>query len=82
VVSAAHNHATLPALRALGNAPKSRGMRKPTKPKMWIAYRLAKVGKRLSAVYGATEKEALAKAYKEFDAKTQAERKRIILRSE
>jgi hypothetical protein len=72
----------LPALRPLGNATRFSGMRKRTKPKMWIAYRLAKVGKRLGTVYGATEKEALAEAYKQFDIKTEAERKRIILRGE
>jgi hypothetical protein len=31
-------------------------------------------------VYDATEKEVLANAYKEFDAKTEAERKRICER--
>jgi hypothetical protein len=44
------------------------------------AYRLARVGKRLGTVYGETEKEALANAQKEF-AKTEAEQKRIYLRS-
>ena len=49
--------------------------------KAWAVYRLAKVGKRLGTVYGDTEKEALQNAYKEF-AKTEAERKRIYLRSQ
>jgi hypothetical protein len=52
------------------------------KPKTWMAYKLAKVGKRLGIVYGSTEKEALEEAYRVFDAKTEAEKKRIILRSE
>jgi hypothetical protein len=49
-VGAPHNHATLPALRAPGNATKSSGMRERTKPKMWVAYKLAKVGKRWARV--------------------------------
>jgi hypothetical protein len=40
----------------------------------------AKTGKILGTVYGETEKEALANAQKEF-AKTDAEKKRIYLRS-
>jgi hypothetical protein len=50
-------------------------------PKAWVAYKFAKIGKRLGTVYGETEKEALANAQKEF-AKTEAERKRIYLRSQ
>ena len=42
-----------------------------------MAYKIAKIGKRLSTVYGETEKEAFQEAYKEFGAKTEAERKRI-----
>jgi hypothetical protein len=42
---------------------------------------LAKVGTRLGTVCGETEKEALAKAQKEF-AKTEVERKRIYLRAQ
>jgi hypothetical protein len=42
--------------------------RKP--PKAWVAYKFAKIGKRLGTVYGETEKEALANAQKEF-AKTE-----------
>jgi hypothetical protein len=45
-------------------------------PKAWVAYKIAKVGKRLGTVYGETEKEALANAQKEF-ARTEAEKKRI-----
>ena len=56
-------------------------MRKRKTPKAWIACKLAKVGKRLGTVYGKNGKEALAaNAQKEF-AKTEAERKRINLRS-
>ena len=50
-------------------------------PKTWVAYRLAKVGKRLGVVHGETEKEALANAQKEF-AKTELERKCIYLRAQ
>ena len=50
-------------------------------PKAWVAYRLARVGKRLGTVYGETEKEALANAQTEF-AKTEAEKKHIYLRSQ
>jgi hypothetical protein len=46
-----------------------------------VAYKIAKVGKRLGTVYGETEKEAFANAQKEF-AKTDAERKRIYLREQ
>ena len=53
--------------------------RKP--PRAWVAYKIAKIGKRLGTVYGETEKEALANAQKEF-AKTEAERKRIYLREQ
>jgi hypothetical protein len=53
--------------------------RKPTKA--WVAYKFAKIGKRLGTVYGETEKEALANAQKEF-AKTEAEKKRIYLRAQ
>jgi hypothetical protein len=56
-------------------------MRKRKPPKAWTAYRLARVGKRLGTVYGETEKEALANAQKEL-VKTEAERKRIYLRSQ
>ena len=47
----------------------------------WVAYRLAKIGKRLGVVYGETEKKALANAQKEF-AKTESEKKRIYLRAQ
>jgi hypothetical protein len=47
-----------------------------TSSKAWVAYKIAKVGKRLGTVHGATEKEALANAQKEF-AKTKAEKKRV-----
>ena len=57
-------------------------MAKQKAPKAWVAYKLAKVGKRLGVVYGETEKEALANAYREFGAKTEAEKKRIYLRSQ
>jgi hypothetical protein len=53
--------------------------RKPTKA--WVAYKIAKIGKRLGTVYGETEKEALSNAQKEF-AKSEAERKRIYLREQ
>jgi hypothetical protein len=56
-------------------------MSKRKTPKAWTAYRLARVGKRLGTVYGETEKEALANAQKEF-ARTEAEKKRIYLRSQ
>jgi hypothetical protein len=56
-------------------------MSKRKTPKAWTAYKIAKIGKRLGTVYGETEKEALANAQKEF-AKTEAERKRIYLRSQ
>jgi hypothetical protein len=46
-----------------------------------VAYKLAKVGKRLGTVYGETEKEALANVQKEF-AKTESEKKRIYLRAQ
>ena len=50
--------------------------------KAWVAYKLAKIGKRLGTVYGETEMEALQEAYKQFDVKTEAERRRIYLRSQ
>ena len=56
-------------------------MSKHKTPKAWTAYWLARIGKRLGTVYGETEKEALANAQKEF-AKTEAEKKRINLRSQ
>ena len=56
-------------------------MPKRKTPKAWTAYKIAKIGKRLGVVYGETEKEALANAQKEF-ARTEAERKRIYLRSQ
>jgi hypothetical protein len=34
-------------------------MRKRKPPKAWMAYKIAKIGKRLGTVYGETEKEAL-----------------------
>lgn len=70
----------LASLAALRECHQIWGMRKRKTPKSWIAYKLAKVGKRLGTVYGETEKEALQEAYKEFGAKTEAERKRIYLR--
>jgi hypothetical protein len=45
-----------------------------------VAYKIAKIGKRLGVVYGETEREALANAQKEFA--TDAERKRIYLREQ
>jgi hypothetical protein len=36
----------------------------------------------LGTVYGETEMEALQEAYKQFDVKTEAERRRIYLRSQ
>jgi hypothetical protein len=56
-------------------------MSKRKTPKAWIAYKIAKIGKRLGTVHGETEKEALANAQKEF-AKTEAEKKRIYLREQ
>ena len=41
---------------------------------------MAKVGKRLGVVHGETE--ALREAYRQFNAKTEAERRRIYLRSQ
>jgi hypothetical protein len=37
-------------------------------------YKVGKIGKRLGSVQAATEKEALLEAYKQFNAKTEAER--------
>lgn len=36
----------------------------------WSMFKIANKGKLLGTVYGATEKEALAAAYKEFEVKT------------
>jgi hypothetical protein len=58
------------------------GMHERKSPKAWVAYKLAKVGKRLGTVYGETETEALREAYRQFNAKTEAERRRIYLRSQ
>jgi hypothetical protein len=35
-------------------------MSKRKTPRAWVAYKIAKIGKRLGVVYGETEKEALA----------------------
>jgi hypothetical protein len=56
-------------------------MRKGKALKLWAVYRLEKTGKRLGSVQAATEKEALQEAYKQF-AKTEAEKRRIYLRSQ
>jgi hypothetical protein len=48
-------------------------MSKRKTSKAWVAYRIAKIGKRLGTVCGETEKEALANAQKEF-AKTETEK--------
>jgi hypothetical protein len=56
-------------------------MSKRKTPKAWVAYKIAKIGKRLGTVYGETENEALANAQKEF-AKTEGEKKRIYLREQ
>jgi hypothetical protein len=56
--------------------------RKGKSPKAWVAYKLAKVGKRLGVVHGETETEAQREAYRQFNAKTEAERRRIYLRSQ
>ncbi len=58
------------------------GMPTRKAPKAWVAYKLAKVGKRLGVVHGETETEALREAYKQFNAKTEAERRRIYLRAQ
>ena len=63
------------------NATASSPRSKRKTPKAWVAYRFAKVGKRLGTVYGETEKEALEEAYKAF-AKPEAEKKRIYLRAQ
>jgi hypothetical protein len=42
------------------NATRFGPMRKRKPPKAWVAYKIAKIGKRLGTVYGDTEKEALA----------------------
>jgi hypothetical protein len=63
------------------NATTSSPMSKRKTPKAWVAYKIAKIGKRLGTEYGETEKEALANAQKEF-AKTEGERKRIYLREQ
>jgi hypothetical protein len=57
-------------------------MPKRKTPKAWIAYKIAKIGQRLGTVYGETETEALREAYKQFNAKTEAERRRIYLRAQ
>jgi ribosomal protein L20A (L18A) len=54
-------------------------MRKGKPLKLWAVY---KIGKRLGSVQAETEKEALQEAYKEFNAQTEAERKRIFLRAQ
>ena len=54
--------------------------RKPTKA--WVVYKFAKIGKRLGVVHGETETEALREAYKQFNVKTEAERRRIYLRAQ
>ena len=41
------------------NATRFGPMRKRKPPKAWVAYKIAKIGKRLGTVYGETEKEAL-----------------------
>jgi hypothetical protein len=64
------------------NATTSSPMSKRKPPKAWIAYRLARVGKRLGTVYGETEKEALEQAYEQFKAKTASDKKCIYLRSQ
>ena len=74
-------------LQPLMNATTSGLMSKRRAPtgrpaKAWVAYKLAKVGKRLGTVYGETEMQALQEAYKQFDVKTEAERRRIYLRSQ
>jgi hypothetical protein len=51
-------------------------MRKGKALKLWAVYRLEKTGKRLGSVQAATEKEALQEAYKQFNAKTEADAKR------
>jgi len=56
-------------------------MSKRKTPKAWVAYKIAKIGKRLGTVYGETEKGALENAQKEFG-KTEAEKKRIYLRAQ
>jgi hypothetical protein len=76
----ASHPATMAGLRPLVNATTSSPMSKRKTPKAWVAHKIAKIGKRLGTVYGGTEKEALANAHKEF-AKTEAEKKRIYLRS-
>jgi hypothetical protein len=68
-------------LRLIGNATRSGVVSKRKITRAWTVYKLAKVGKKLGTVYGETEKEALANAQKEF-AKTDAEKKRIYLRSQ
>jgi hypothetical protein len=56
-------------------------MTKRKTPKAWVAYKIAKVGKRLGTVYGETETEALREAFRQFNVKTDAERRRIYLRA-
>ena len=70
-----------PGMRPSVNTMTSSPMSKRKTPKPWVAYKIAKIGKRLGTVYGETEKEALANAQKEF-AKTEGERKRIYLREQ
>jgi hypothetical protein len=67
-------------MRLLGNATRFGVVSKRKITRAWTVYKLAKVGKKLGTVYGETEKEALANAQKEF-AKSEAEKKRIYLRS-
>jgi ribosomal protein L20A (L18A) len=56
-------------------------MNKRKTPKAWVAYRLARIGKRLGVVHADSEEEALEEAYQRFGAKRQAERMRIYLRA-
>ena len=69
-------------MRPVVNATRFCVMSKRKITKAWVAYKIAKAGKRLGVVYGDSEKEALQEAYKEFGAKTEAEKKRIYLRGQ
>jgi hypothetical protein len=70
------------SLAAYGECHEMLGMPTRKAPKAWVAYKLAKAGKRLGVVHGETETEALREAYKQFNAKTDAERRRIYLRAQ
>ena len=71
---------TMAGLRPSVNATTSSPVTKRKPAKAWVVYKFAKIGKRLGIVHAETETEALREAYKQFNVKTEAERRRIYLR--